>query len=114
MTDIAVARQRSAVAGSITTTHARPRAFLVAIALAATFAIGLVSGLAVGPVLRTGGEPATVANAAISAQAAGQAHALWLQGELDSYGSAQASPVGSLPNWLAYRQFRLSEEGYTR
>lgn len=135
MSDIAIGRHSSAVAESITTTHARPRAFLAAIALAATFAVGLVSGLAVRPALPTGSEPVTVGNAAISAQAAGQAHALWLKGELDSYGtsaaggqahmlwlrgeinsygSSQASPVGSFQSWLANRQFRLSEEGYTR
>lgn len=135
MTDIAVARHGSAVAESITTTHARPQAFLAAIALAATFAIGLVSGLAIRPALSTDSQPATVGNAAISVQAAGQAHALWLKGELDSYatsaagrqarvlwlrgeidsyGSSQASPVDSLQSWLAYRQFRLNEEGYTR
>lgn len=133
MTNLAVGNERSVAAGSIAATLARPRTFVGTIALVAVFGLGLLSGMAVEPALRSATQPATGGAAAISAQAAAQAHALWLQGELDSYGSAQAaqqaqmlwlrgeldsygtmpaSPVSGFQGWLAYRDFRMSEEGY--
>lgn len=111
MRDTAVAGTLSTYAEAISTIYARSRALLAAVVLAAVFAIGLLSGLAVSPTLRSASQPAAVSAGAIS-QAAAQAHLAWLRSEHDSYGSSTTSPASSLQSWIEYRQFRLSEEGY--
>jgi hypothetical protein len=136
MRNTAVAGKRSAFAEAITTTYVRSQALLAAAVLAAVFAFGLLSGLAVSPTLRSANQSAAVSAGVISQEAAqahlawlrsehdsygssttspaaaAQAHLAWLRSEHDSYGSSTTSPASSLQSWIEYRQFRLSEEGY--
>jgi hypothetical protein len=136
MRSTAVAGSRSSVAGAVPTTYARSRALLAAVIVAAVFAIGMLTGLAVSPTLRSAAQPAAVGlgassqavaqahlawlrsehdsygSSTLSPATVAQAHLAWLRSEHDSYGSSTLSPAGNLGNWIDYRQFRLSEEGY--
>ncbi len=101
MTDTAVAGKRSAFGEAITTANARSRALLAALVLAAIFAIGLLSGLAVSPALRSASQPVAVSAGAMS-QVAAQAHLAWLRSEHDSYGSSTSSPAAAAQAHLAW------------
>lgn len=74
------------------TIHARSRAPLPALALAAVFAIGLLSGLVASLPSRSASQPAAVSAGALS-QGAAEAHLAWLRSEHDSYGSATTDPA---------------------
>jgi hypothetical protein len=136
-----IGKERSMSAEIMATTYARPRApraAVVATIVAAIFALGLVSGVLVSPALPAISQPvsavATIvtpgaaaeahlawlqgehdsypASTTVSAAAAAAAHLAWLQGEHDSYPASTIGQSSDYQSWLAYRQFRLDEEGY--
>ncbi|HJW20967.1 MAG TPA: hypothetical protein VJ506_00910 [Candidatus Limnocylindrales bacterium] len=96
---------------TMTTAFARPRASLMAVLLAAVFALGLGSGVVVSPALRQGFLSIGLGGGTVAADNSAQAHLAWLQSEHDSYGSSAAG-ITDQASWQAYHQFRLSEEGY--
>jgi hypothetical protein len=133
MTDHAIVNERSRLTGTAAATEIGGRPLRAAFITVAIFAVGLVSGLAVSEAARMTGQPGALSAGAPTSEAAAQAHFSWLVDEHNSYPASQsvsaqqahlswlvdehnsyAAPAVPAQQWQAYRDFRLSEEGYTR
>ncbi|HEY8869230.1 MAG TPA: hypothetical protein VIM30_07540 [Candidatus Limnocylindrales bacterium] len=134
MTDNAIVNERSTLTGSGAATRLGDRPLRAAFIIVVIFSVGLMSGLAVSQAVRIIGQPATPTAGAASSEAAAQAHLSWLIDEHNPYPAAESvsaqqahlswlidehnsyPPAESVSarEWQAYRDFRLSEEGYTR
>jgi hypothetical protein len=133
MTDNAIVNGRSRLTGSGAATRLGDRPLRAAFITLVIFTVGLMSGLAVSQAVRIIGQPATPTAGAASSEAAAQAHLSWLIDEHNSYPASEsvsaqqahlswlidehnsypASSAVGAQEWQAYRDFRLSEEGYT-